>query len=60
MSGEHVLKMFSGSDITAENIHVKAHSETPLDVIPDEIMFRHSSVPRIIFTIYSMFLYKNT
>lgn len=32
MTGGHVLKMFSGSDITAENVHVKAHSETPLDV----------------------------
>lgn len=32
MTGGHVLKMFSGSDITAENVHVKAHSERPLDV----------------------------
>lgn len=44
--------MFSGSDITAENVHVKAHSETPQDVIPDEIKFRHSTVPKFIFTIY--------
>lgn len=32
------VKMFSGP----ENIHVKAHSEAPPDVIPDKIKFRHN------------------
>lgn len=31
------MKMFSGPDMTVENICVKAHAEAPLDVIPDNI-----------------------